>query len=185
MLATWEMAGTSHADIYTFVAGLIDNGHLPIGEVARAWTPVSEIFGMKLERPVNAGPQHYLRNASASHLDRWVRGGPRPPASDRLQVRDGRFLVDGNGNVLGGVRTPHVDVPTSVLSGLGNGGHPISFLCGSTVSFDSETLGRLYPSKTDYLERFDRATDDAVRAGFILEADAPEVKAVAEANSPV
>ena len=63
MLTTWEIAGASHADVYTFVVGPIDNGQLPIEELARAWIPVSEFFGMRLDRPVNAGPQHYVRNA--------------------------------------------------------------------------------------------------------------------------
>ncbi|MGO9341738.1 MAG: alpha/beta hydrolase domain-containing protein [Acidimicrobiales bacterium] len=185
MLTTWEMAGTSHADVYTFVAGPIDNGHLPIDELAKAWTPVSEIFGMRLDRLVNAGPQHYVRNAAVHHLERWARGGQRPPAAERLQVRDGAFVEDDDGNVLGGVRTPHVDAPTSVLSGLGNGGHPISFLCGSTVPFDADRLRAIYGSKKAYLERFDAATDKAVEAGLVLAADAPELKAVAEANSPL
>ncbi len=101
MLTTWEMAGTSHADVYTLVAGSIDNGHLPVDELAKAWTPVSEFFGMRLDRLVNSGPQHYVRNASVSHLDGWVRGGSRPPSSDRLKVSDGAFVVDEQGNALG------------------------------------------------------------------------------------
>ena len=126
-----------------------------------------------------------MRNAAVSHLDRWVRGGPHPPASERLEVRDKTFVLDGQGNVKGGIRSPHVDVPTSVLSGLGNSGHPISFLCGSTVPFDADRLKHLYRSEEEYLERFNAATDAAVSAGFILGADAPEVKAVAAANSPL
>ncbi len=72
-----------------------------------------------------------------------------------------------------------------MLSGLGNGGHPIAYLCGCTVPFDSDRLGTLYASGREYLERFEAATDDAVEAGFVLPADAEEVKAVAEANSPL
>jgi hypothetical protein len=72
-----------------------------------------------------------------------------------------------------------------VLSGLGNSGHPIAFLCGSTTPFDPDRLRRLYASGSDYLERFDAATDDAVDTGFVLAADAAEVKAVAAANSPL
>ena len=184
-LTTWEMAGTSHADIYTFVVGGIDNGRLPVDELARAWIPVSEVFGMRLDLPVNAGPQHYVRNAAVAHLDRWARGGPRPPASDRLETRDGRLVTDAQGNVKGGVRTPHVDVPTCVLSGLGNGGHPMSFLCGSTVAFESSRLRRLYSSREEYLEKFDAATDGAVDSRFVLPDDAAEIKAVAAANAPL
>jgi hypothetical protein len=87
--------------------------------------------------------------------------------------------------VRGGIRTPLVDVPTATLSGLGNSGHPIASLCGSTVAFDHETLRSLYPSKREYLDRFTVATESAVASGFVLEADAPEMVAIATANWPL
>jgi hypothetical protein len=181
----WEMAGTSHGDIYTFVAGPVDTGRLPIEELARAWTPVSEVYGMALDRPVNAGPQHYVMNAAVARFDRWVTDGSRPEAAPRLQVHDGAFVTDEFGNVRGGIRTPHVDVPTATLSGLGNGGHPIAFLCGSTTAFDVGMLDALYASKDDYLERFSAATEAAVAAGFVLADDATEMAAIAAVNSPL
>jgi len=180
----WEIAGTSHADMYTLVAGAVDSGLLPVDELALAWVPVSEVFGMALDLPVNAGAQHYVMNAAVAQLDRWVRGGPRPGASPRLAVRDGAFVTDDHGNVKGGIRTPHTDVPVATLSGLGNSGHPISFLAGSTVPFDADTIGALYRSKEDYLERFALATQSAVNAGFVLPDDAPEIDAVATLNAP-
>ena len=85
----------------------------------------------------------------------------------------------------GGIRTPHVDVPVAVLSGLGNGGGPIAFLSGSTQPFDAAQLAELYPSRADYLARFAAATDAAVEAGFVLAADADEIIAVATENSPL
>jgi hypothetical protein len=181
----WEMAGTSHGDIYTFVAGPIDTGRLPIDELARAWTPVSEVYGMALDRPVNAGPQHYVMNAAVAQLDRWVSDGSRPMAAPRLEVHDGAFVTDEFGNVKGGIRTPHVDVPTARLSGLGNGGHPIAFLCGTTTAFDLGTLASLYASREDYVDRFKAATEAAVSAGFILADDAPEMAAIAAINAPL
>ena len=36
MFRLWEVAGTSHADVYTFVAGFVDSGALPIAELAAA-----------------------------------------------------------------------------------------------------------------------------------------------------
>jgi hypothetical protein len=181
----WEMAGTSHGDVYTFVAGPIDTGLLPTEELARAWTPVSEVYGMALDRPVNGGPQHYVMNAAVAQLDRWVTDGSRPAAAPRLEVHDGAFVTDGCGNVKGGIRTPHVDVPTATLSGLGNGGHPIAFLCGSTTAFDAAMLASLYASKDEYLERFTAATEAAVAAGFVLADDAAEMAAIAAVNSPL
>jgi hypothetical protein len=180
----WEIAGTSHADVYVLAGGL-DTGTLPVAELAQLWRPVSEVLGMTLDLPINAGPQHYVMNAAVAHFDRWVRDGTRPPSADRLEVVDGAFVTDEHGNVRGGIRTPHVDVPTAVLSGLGNGGAALAFLAGTTVPFDAAKLASLYPSRADYLARFDAATDAAVAAGFVLAADAAEIKAIAAENSPV
>jgi hypothetical protein len=181
----WEIAGTSHADVYILAVGPVDTGTLPVTELAKLWQPSREVLGMVLEQPPNAGPQHYVINAAVAHFDRWVRDGTRPPSAPRLEVVDGAFVTDTYGNVRGGIRTPHVDVPTAVLSGLGNGGSPLAFLSGSTKYFDADTLAKLYPSRADYLARFDAATDVAVTAGFVLAADAAEIKALAAANSPL
>jgi len=181
----WEIAGTSHADMYTLVAGPVDDGQLLTDELARSWVPVSEVFGMKLDKPVNAGAQHYVMNAAVSQLEQWVREGVRPRASARLDVHDGAFVTDAFGNVRGGIRTPHVDAPVATLSGLGNSGHPISYLVGTTEPFDAATLGTLYRSKSDYLERFAAATRSAVTAGFVLPDDAEEMRAIAAVNAPL
>ena len=183
-LVTWEMAGTSHADVYTFAAGMLDTGSLPIDELAPLWLPTRDLLVGTLDHPVNAGPQHYLVNAAMAHFDRWVRDGARPPASPRLEVEGAGFAVDAHGNARGGIRTPHVDVPVAALSGLGNGPDLLGSLAGTTLEFDPSALRALYPTKDDYLARFDAATDAAVAAGFLLAADAPEIKAVAAANYP-
>ena len=90
-----------------------------------------------------------------------------------------QFVVDELGNARGGIRTPHVDVPVAVLSGIGNDGGFIARICGVTEPFSAEKLASLYSSKDDYCAKFDAATDAAVAAGWFLEADAPEIKAIA------
>jgi hypothetical protein len=184
-LVVWEIAGASHADVYTFVVGSRDDGLLAVDELAKLWIPRDEIFGMRLEAPVNSGPQHYVRNAAVRHLERWVRQGVRPPPAERLEVEDDAFVADEYGIAKGGIRTPHVEVPTAVLSGIGNGGSQISFLCGRTLPFDSGRLAELYSSQDVYLERFSRATGLAVAGGFFLDDDAAEILAIAEVNSPL
>jgi Alpha/beta hydrolase domain len=182
-LTVWEMAGTSHADVYTFIVGMRDDGRSTTDELAKLWAPPSEIFGLRLDYPVNAGPQHYIRNAAVRSLERWISAGVRPPESERLAMSDGAFVADANGNVKGGIRTPHVDVPRSVLTGLGNSGSPISFLCGRTLPLEPARLEELHKSKEDYLERFAASTDQAVGSGFMLEDDAAEINGIAAANT--
>ena len=52
-------------------------------------------------------------------------------------------------------------------------------LCGTTTPFSVEKLASMYADKADYCARFDAATDEAFTRGFLLEADAPEIKALA------
>ena len=182
----WEIAGTSHADTYYSAVAAIDTGVLPVAELAAAWRPAAEFLGVALDKPINAGPQHYVMNAAVSHFDAWVRDGIRPPHAARLEIVDGTFVTDDHGIVRGGIRTPHVDAPTAVLSGLGNGGgDALGFITGTTTPFNAVQLAALYPSRADYLARFEAATDAAVAAGFVLAADADEIKAVAAENSPI
>lgn len=78
-----------------------------------------------------------------------------------------------------------MDVPTAVLSGLGQQGPGFAALLGSTRPFDAAHLARLYPrGRADYLPRFEKALQRAVDAGFILPDDAPEIRALAAAMYP-
>jgi hypothetical protein len=182
-LVIWELAGCSHADVYTFAAGFMDDGRQPIEDLARAWRPTRELFGSTLDELVNAGPQHYLVQAAMRALESWARDGVRPPASPRLEL-DGTtgFVTDDDGIALGGIRTPHVDVPVARLSGIGNGGAPMAFLTGSTIPFPKDDLVARYGSADAFEARFRASADDGVAAGFLLAEDVDEMVAIAVAN---
>src|SRR5262249_13193907 len=99
-------------------------------------------------------------------------------------VDEGTLAVDESGVALGGVRTPWVDAPTSVLSGLGQPGD-MTNLFGTTRRFDDRTLGARYPGgRDDYVRQFGDATRAAVDAGFLLVADAPEIEALGALSWP-
>jgi hypothetical protein len=181
-LVVWEMAGTSHADVYTFAAGFVDDGLQPIEQLAASWRPPIELFGQALDLPVNAGPQHWIIDAAVRALGGWVAEGRRPAAAPRLELEGDGFRLDDLGNACGGIRTPHVDVPVSVLSGLGNGGTPMAFLTGSTRPFPRERLVELYGTRDAYVERFRAAAEATVGAGFFLADEVDEIVAIAAHN---
>jgi hypothetical protein len=186
----WEIAGASHADTYLISAAYQDSEGVDPAVLAAALAPATQMFGQTLAAPINSGPaQHYVLNSALYHLNRWVRDGQAPPAGARLEVAnaEGRvFVLDDSGNVRGGIRSPWVDVPTASLSGLGQTGAGFAPLFGTTKAFDSEKLMLLYPGgRAQYLEKFVAATDAAIQAGFILEADKPEIHALAAAMYPV
>jgi hypothetical protein len=182
----WEIAGAAHADTYLLVASGNDDGQRTPAELAKWLAPTDNAFGMKMDSPMNSGPQqHYVLQAALDHLDRWAAGGAPPPSAPRLEITnavDGvaAFALDDHGNVRGGVRTPWVDAPSAVLSGFGQSGAEFAFLFGTTRPLAAATRAQLYPGgRADYLARYAKATDEAVGAGFLLEADREEILGLA------
>ncbi|MEJ7831693.1 MAG: alpha/beta hydrolase domain-containing protein [Nocardioides sp.] len=153
----WEVAGTAHADKYL------------IGDF-------EELLGCA--EPVNRGQQCFVLRAALRHLDRWARGGHAPPTVSRLEVDGDRFVLDACGNVRGGVRTPVVDAPVEVLSGIAvPGSSTLCRLFGSTSDLAAERVAALYPSRSDYLTAYAAACDAAISAGLLLAEDRAAVLA--------
>jgi len=182
---TWEMAGTAHDDAYGLSVGPGDPG--PAATDTTYLPPVTSIFGIfTCDAPINAGPQHYIASAALWRLNRWARTGRAHGASaPQLRVTAGdppTIERDGFGNAIGGIRTPQVDVPVATLSGLGQTGAAFCGLFGTTVPFDAATLAGLYPTHDAYVSAVMNATRTAVRAGFILKADRPAIRAAATAS---
>lgn len=180
----WEIAGTAHADNYTFAVGFIDSGSLPLEKLAAAYAPTTKVFGGELEKPMNCGPQHhYVVQAALWQLDRWVDTGKAPPKAPPLKLTEGKspkLAADANGLAEGGIRTPWVDVPTVRLSGVGNSGGFQAFMVGVGEPLDAATLKRLYPDgKDQYLKKFEASLDATIKAGFILPEDREEIMGLA------
>ena len=86
--------------------------------------------------------------------------------------------------MLGGIRTPFVDVPVAALSG-DPARPPLCHSFGSTTPFDAATLARLYPDHDAYVEAFTVSTEAAVDAGFILRPETDAMIATAEQSASV
>ena len=155
----WEMAGTSHVDASTFADAL------------------------GCDKPSNSGPARFIMRAALAALTAWVKDTDNAPErAPRIEIdrTDRTVERDPNGNALGGIRTPQLDVPLATLSGEGNTGGNFCRLAGTTSPFDAATLGALYLDRDDYLERFLIDTEIARSTDYILGADGPEM--VAEAR---
>ncbi len=150
----WDMAGTSHVD-----------AHL-LGYTA------SDIHcGV----PINAGPTNLIAKAALADLEEWVTTGRAPPHAPRFDISSGpapSIVRDGDGIALGGIRTPPVDVPVAVLSGVP--GHDPSLIClllGSTTPLSTQRLAALYPSRAAYLAQYGADATTTVKDGWVLPAD--------------
>ncbi len=185
----WELAGAAHADTYTVSAGRYDDGTLDAARLARLLRPTTDLLIGRTETPINAGPQqHYVAQAALGHLERWVREGTPPPTTAWLEADDAfsGLGLDERGNARGGIRTPWVDVPVAMLSGLGQVGEDFAVLFGRTVPFDQATLSALYPGgRPEYLERFAASLDATIAAGFLLAEDRAEILGIAAESFPL
>jgi hypothetical protein len=183
----WEIAGAAHFDTYGLIASHEDDGRLTVERLAELMGPTDEPLGLKSEEAVNSAPQlHYVLEAALDHLERWIDGGEPPPHGPWLEVTgedsEPTLARDEHGNARGGIRSPWVDVPTAVLSGIGAKGEGFTRLFGVTRPFESAKLAELYPGGSDeYAKKFGAAAESAQAAGFLLEEDMAEIRAVAKA----
>ena len=178
----WEVAGTSHYDQYGLAIGPADTGDGRAGSavLASMQHPTNKPSGPNFtcDSPINSWAAHYVLDAAFHDLNRWVTKGIAPPVAPRFQTTTTNplvFATDAHGNVLGGIRTPAVDVPVATLTGTPAGGTSFCFLFGTTVPFTSTQMTALYPSHQAFVSAWTRATNSARAAGFLLTPDAKEL----------
>jgi hypothetical protein len=177
----WEVAGTAHSDYFIGYQSVYGHGPRVLSDQA----PVDEAGYRKIiDAAGNYGqipdpmlgtctlagasmPMHYATSTALHQLNRWVRTGKRPAPTPRFAfTADGKLAQDSYGNTMGGIRMPPIEVPVaryeSTLCNLG----------GITVPFTDAQVRALYPSFDVYQAKMRRATDRAVRQGWLLGTDA-------------
>ena len=178
----WDVAGSAHAGLfigYQQVFGASRRiADLPAMDEQgyRDTIEAAGDYGQMQANPLYAActaagasfPMHYAVNTALRELDEWVRTGEAPRTAPRFEFEaDGETPArDADGNVLGGLRLPPVDVPVATYRSTD------CQLGGITVPFDPLTLLQRYPTYADYEARLRKATDRAVLAGWLLPEDA-------------
>ena len=154
----WEVAGTSHAD--AFVVG-----------------PALSLLGCDAAGvSINSGPQVYVVRAAISALDHWVRTGQAPPSAPRISHVAQTIRRNAQGIALGGIRTPPVDVPVAVQSGVpADSSKVICALFGSGKPFTAAMLVQLYGTKAGFVAKWNADLDQAITAGYVMAADRPSL----------
>lgn len=159
---TWEVAGAAHLDTTATAATR-----------ARLERDFPRVPLRQLDCPQpNAFPTRYALRAAARSMAAWVADGTLPPTASRLSRDDeGRIRRDADGNALGGLRLPDLDVPTATHTGLSDRDGYCG-LTGSTVPFSEAELAERYPTEEGYAQALAAAVQDAVDAGHLLPEDA-------------
>ena len=176
----YEIAGAPHADasFYPYMPTVADQKKTGFEAFLHSWPfpDQCEQETTLLRVPIMT----YALDAAYANLARWVRDGVPAPRGPRVSVENGgtpqaRVVVDQHGNAMGGVRTPHVDVPTATYytSTKGPG------LCGNLghmAAFDWATLTALYGTPAGYAAQVSSAVDRLVRDRWLTESDGRRIK---------
>ena len=108
--------------------------------------------------------------------------------TDRDESNDGStMMLDANGNPLGGIRSPYVDVPTAKYAPVNTAVDPVianpseyvraNGLQGAQIMcrlsayqepFSQAKLRELYGSKREYLRKFEARLDELEKQGWSL-----------------
>jgi hypothetical protein len=170
----YELPGASHFDHWHFkyfpaVEDLKKVGVPPVGE---HWTYPHEC---EPDVPVNDFPQPYFFAGAFANLERWVKDGTPPPRATPIEEKKDEF-----GNVLGGVRSPWMDVPVGTYHPVRTGVESTNWLCadlGYWEPFPWPRLEAIYGSYAAYAKRFLTTTEKLARERWITDADAEKIRA--------
>jgi hypothetical protein len=170
----WEVAGTAHLN-GGFGEGLEAEWLRDFGEVPSQ--PIIETTA-GLPNTLSFDP---ATNAALRHLWSWMRDGVPPPEQARMEIsgRPPELVRDEFGNAAGGIRLPDFAVPTATHVGESVGA--VVDLAGRSTPFTPERLRALYPDHAAYVEGYNRAVDEGLAKGFLLEEDAQRLRAQAAA----
>ncbi len=126
------------------------------------------------EGPRSRFPSRIFVDAALRNLDLWSRQGiPAPPGADIL-VQAGQPVLDAFGNVVGGLRSPYLDVPTSTWTGSSTG-DSFCFIAGHEIPFEQARLDALYPTRGSYVGAVARDVRALVAQRYLTPADGREL----------
>jgi len=172
----YDIAGAGHIDKMAY------NGFAPLSDQTQAvgsaqGTPEWP-FNVTCDPaiPMMAVPlMTHALDAAFANLKEWVRKGTPAPRAPRLQTTGSAVAMDANGNGVGGVRHPYVDVPAATLLTNSNG-PGVCREMGREAPFDASRFQSLYPSPKDYVTKVEQAADRLVKEKWLTEGDAREIK---------
>ncbi|MGE0307560.1 MAG: alpha/beta hydrolase domain-containing protein, partial [Acidimicrobiia bacterium] len=146
----WEVTGTPHAVAPTHSDRPDDRG-----------------------RMINRLTYRPIYDAALRALHRWLTHAIAAPHQPRIEMdaTGATVLRDQFGNGLGGIRLPEIEAPTFEYraSAFGTGRAP---LFGAARPFTQDELRTLYPSREEFIARWENAVDVLVASGALRIEDA-------------
>lgn len=184
----YEIAGAPHGPAY------ITNFQPNPEAIKRAGdlpTQVAYEYG-GAESQANHLPRHYLEMAMFSNMKKWVSDGTLPPRGDLIETGPGEsktlfgttvpatFATDEHGNVLGGVRSPYLDVPVATYyeSASPVEGLPYAWSFGHQEDFGTSKLHKLYGvvgAHQNYLAQVEASVEKLLADRWLLPEEADKI----------
>lgn len=192
----WEVAGSAHSDICLADVCPFDAGTLA-SDIARFNDLLNPTRSFSVfpecGSPINAGEEGYVQDALLRQLTRWVRTGGvhggvpvTAPSFFEGQVpgesSPGEPVLDSYGNIVGGVRSPAVEVPLATLTGMPNTPGLCSLL-GTTVPFTAAQIEGLYPTHEAFVAKWSEHVSELARQGYLTPRDAIDLIEAARQSS--
>lgn len=163
MLRFYEGAGTSHVDAYINSIG---------GQALVRDLGLPPSFCPSPAKPYNPIRTGYVQAALLERLENWIEDGTAPPASRYLELTsDNKLARDPDGNAIGGIRPPDIQVPLGQYFE-SNTGPGFCGLFGGFVPFSQAKVNALYRNHGAFVSRFTKAVQENVQDGFLLAEDA-------------
>jgi hypothetical protein len=127
-------------------------------------------------------------NAAFVNLINWITKGISPPKAPPIEIANDEIARDEYGNAKGGVRTPYVDLPTvryTASAPTTDNANMVRRMIGLQEPIPAQKLHSLYPSREDYLERFNQEIDRLVSQHWLRPKDGEKLKAEEAKNPPL
>ena len=125
-------------------------------------------------------PLHHYFKMTLARLDAWTLKGATPPPSQRMLIKpDGTPVLDSHGNPAGGVRSSYLGVPTAryfTNAPAPTNPGPSCNQDGAQERFAADKLIKLFRNHGGYVASVNRRVGELERAGWLLPADAKEVR---------
>jgi hypothetical protein len=159
----YDIAGTPHTDICCPLLSSFE-------ELKKTQRPVSDYSGNELS-DLNDIPTEFYIVGLLEKLHLWAARGIPPATAEpfRQSPESSELLRDEHGNVLGGLRSPFLDVPIATYTG-SNPKDPEG-ISGKITYFSAQKVEQLYGSFDAYLEKFTKYTQMHIDEGWVTEKD--------------
>jgi hypothetical protein len=192
----WEAAGTAHADdcLVNLCASDLGNAAGAIARFNDMLTPPTNFGGLATcDTPINTGEMGYTLSTALGQLVRWAATGgvpagipaASPPLFSGQSAGEGPStapVLDASGNIVGGVRSPAVDVPVATLTGDVNL-PDFCELAGTTTPLTTAQLDADYPTHAAFVAAWSADVDRLVARGYLASADGTNLIAAAKAST--